>query len=99
MTTSTDGSDSYSISLNTLLLSLPSLSNIYFLKTITVKAAWDKDNIHGFRDNQSWIFDKWHKQSTQLKRVFIEKGFKISLNKQANATQDCLIIRRLGKKK
>eukprot|EP01084_Bolivina_argentea_P070487 128155_1 len=98
MTTSTDGSDSYSISLNILLSSLESLSNIYFLKTIKLKAAWDKDNIHGFRDNQSWIFDKWHKQSAQLKRVFIQKGFEISLNKQTNLKQDFLIIRRLEKK-
>eukprot|EP01084_Bolivina_argentea_P070488 128156_1 len=97
MTTSTDGSDSYSISLNILLSSLP-LSNIYFLKTITVTAAWDKDNIHGFTDSRSWIFETWHKQSTHLKRVFIEKGFEISLNKQANLKQDCLIIRRLEKK-
>ena len=91
ITTSNDGSDSYSISLNALLTIINLLSNKY-LTTITIKASWDKDNVHRYTNNRSWVFNLWNKQSVSIENEFNDSGWDISLKRPTDINEDWLII-------
>eukprot|EP01084_Bolivina_argentea_P077857 141288_1 len=87
VTTSEDGSDSYSLSLNTLLVLIAGLKHLY-LKKVIVKASWDKDDIHEYVDSRSWLFDLWDKQSMDIKKRFGAEGYKITLKAIQTAKMD-----------
>eukprot|EP01084_Bolivina_argentea_P077856 141286_1 len=87
VTTSEDGSDSYSLSLNTLLVLIAGLKHLY-LKKVIVKASWDKDDIHEYVDSRSWLFDLWDKQSMDIKNSFGAKGWEITLKAIQTAKMD-----------
>eukprot|EP01083_Nonionella_stella_P031374 85915_1 len=95
ITTSSDGSAAYSFSLEALLNILCNSASPY-LRIVTVKAWWDRDNVFSFRhgQTQTWISSLWHEQSTNLIRMYAVKGWEICLKQAANTKEDWLIIKR-----
>eukprot|EP01084_Bolivina_argentea_P163618 284606_1 len=79
VTTSTDGSDSYSLSPGHVLEVLNGI-NVPELRKITIKASSDVDYVHSFITADSWLDKLWQQQSLSLQTLFSSKQWKVSFD-------------------
>eukprot|EP01084_Bolivina_argentea_P282514 483604_1 len=91
ITTSSNGSDSYSISINELISIIDASWNPLLTK-IKLKASYDKDNVHGYVDKHinSWLSKLWEFNCLLLKDKCGTNGWEISLVKMLD--EDWLIL-------